>query len=85
VIGSGPGPKGKIFGMTGELVAAISGHRFHRLLLQELCFQNIQLANAAGGLYELEDMNDIGISCVTGRLKFLFNGLDCTMIPLLYH
>jgi carboxypeptidase T len=71
-IGSGPGPKGKIFGMTGEAGGGDFWAPVSQIipLCRELCFQNIQLANAAGGFYELEDMNDIGISCVTGRLKF---------------
>lgn len=64
-IGSGTGPKGKIFGMTGEGGGGDFWAPVNQIipLCRELCFQNLQLAFAAGDYYELEDKNDIAVNC----------------------
>jgi hypothetical protein len=71
-IGSGTGPKGKVFGMTGEAGGDDFWAPVSQIipLCRELCFQNLQLAYAAGDYYELEDRNDIAINCNNGKFGF---------------
>lgn len=71
-IGVGTGPKGKCFGMTGEAgggdfwapVAQISQ------LCKEMCFQDLQLAVAAGDYYDIDDLKDIAVTSATGKFSF---------------
>ncbi len=90
-IGSGTGPKGKIFGMTGEAGGGDFWAPVNQIipLCRELCFQNLQLAFAAGDYYELEDKNDIAVNCLNGKFEFQLrkiglgnNPVTVTLIPV---
>lgn len=71
-LGAGTIPKGKIFGMTGEAGGGAFWAPVSQLmqLCKELCFQNLQLAYAAGDYNQLEDKNDVALTSTTGKLRF---------------
>ncbi|MFM9909785.1 MAG: M14 family zinc carboxypeptidase [Chitinophagaceae bacterium] len=68
----GTGTKGKIYGMTGE--GGGGGFWAPSSQIIALCkgmtFQNIQLALTAGSYFDVQDMNDIAISSLTGSFNF---------------
>ncbi|MFT3910011.1 MAG: M14 family zinc carboxypeptidase [Ferruginibacter sp.] len=68
----GTGTKGKVYGMTGEAGGGDFWAPVSQIiqLCKELCFQNLQLAYAAGDYYDIEDRNDIGISKDSGYFSF---------------
>ncbi|MEO7524524.1 MAG: M14 family zinc carboxypeptidase [Ferruginibacter sp.] len=68
----GTGTKGKVYGMTGEAGGGAFWAPVSQIiqLCKELCFQNLQLAYAAGDYYHLEDKNDIGIAKDSGYFSF---------------
>ena len=68
----GTGSKGKVYGMTGEAGGASFWAPVSQLiqLCKEACFQNLQLAYAAGAYYDIEDKNDIAINSHTGKFVF---------------
>ncbi len=68
----GVGTKGKIYGMTGEAGGGDFWAPVSQIiqLCKENCFQNLQLAYAAGDYYDIEDKNDIGINSTAGSLVF---------------
>lgn len=87
----GVGSKGKIFGMTGEA----GGGQFWApvsmiiQLCKENCYQNLQLAYAAGSYYETQDLNDIAVNTTTGKFSFSLrriglgtNPVTVSLIPL---
>ncbi len=71
-IGAGTFPKTKIYGMTGEA----GGNDFWAPVAQiiqlckENCFQNLQIAYAAGDYYDIQDKSDIALTSLTGNLAF---------------
>ncbi len=74
----GTGTKGKVFGMTGEGSAGggVSGNSFWAPasqivnLCRSMCFQNLQLAFAAGSYVDLQDASDIAVASKTGSFNF---------------
>lgn len=68
----GVGTKGKIFGMTGEAGGGDFWAPVSQImqLCREACFQNMQLALAAGSYYEVQDRNDIAIHDLNGKFSF---------------
>ncbi|MBC7535092.1 MAG: T9SS type A sorting domain-containing protein [Ferruginibacter sp.] len=68
----GTGSKGKVYGMTGEAGGGSFWAPVSQLiqLCKEACFQNMQLAYAAGAYYDIEDKNDITINSLTGKFVF---------------
>ncbi|MEO6670702.1 MAG: M14 family zinc carboxypeptidase [Ferruginibacter sp.] len=68
----GTGTKGKIYGMTGEAGGGDFWAPVSQIiqLCKENCFQNLQLAYAAGAYYDIEDKNDIAITTDTGYFNF---------------
>ena len=83
-IGSGTGPKGKIYGMTGEAGGGDFWAPVSQIipLCRELCFQNLQLAYAAGSYIELEDLNDIAITCASATFKFQLRNIGLLNSPV---
>lgn len=87
-IGTGTGPKGKIYGMTGEAGGGDFWAPVSQMiqLCKENCFQNLQLAYAAGSYYDIQDKNDISINTNTGyftfRLKRIGLGADPVTVSL---
>ena len=59
-----PNKKGKIYGMTGEAGGGGFWATSNQIieLCKNLCFQNIQLAYAAGSYVDIQDMHDIAIT-----------------------
>ena len=72
-IGTGTGPKGKIYGMTGEAGGGNFWAPVSEIiqLCKENCFQNLQLAYAAGDYYDMQDKDDIAVTSLTGTLHCL--------------
>ncbi len=68
----GTGTKGKIYGMTGEAGGGDFWAPVSQIpqLCKEMCFQNLQLAYAAGSNYDIEDKNEISISSTSGNFVF---------------
>jgi carboxypeptidase T len=76
----GTGTKGKIYGMTGEGGAGGGTSGTYGSfwapasqiisLSKGMCFQNLQLAFAAGSYIDFQDKNDISLSSLTGSLGF---------------
>jgi carboxypeptidase T len=76
----GTGTKGKIYGMTGEGgagggTAGTYGSFWAPAsqiinLSKGMCFQNLQLAFAAGSYIDFQDKSDISLSSLTGSLGF---------------
>jgi carboxypeptidase T len=71
-IGTGTGPKGKIYGMTGEAGGGDFWAPVAQIpqLCKENCFQNLQLAYAAGSYFEHNDRSDIAVTSMTGKFSF---------------
>ncbi len=91
-IGVGTGPKGKIYGMTGEAGGGDFWAPVSQIiqLCKENCFQNLQLAFAAGDYYNIEDNSDINVNTSTGMLNFRLrriglaaNPVTISVIPLM--
>ncbi len=68
----GMGTKGKIYGMTGEAGGGSFWAPVSQMiqLCKELCFQNLQLAIAAGDYYDINDIDDIAVSNNSGKFSF---------------
>lgn len=68
----GTGSKGKIYGWTGEAGGGSFWAPTSSIipLSQELCFQNIQIAYAAGSFADIQDMTDIAIAATSGNFDF---------------
>ena len=68
----GLGTKGKIYGMTGE--GGGGGFWAPSAQIISLCkgmtFQNMQLALTAGSYFDVQDMNDIVVTSLTGAFNF---------------
>ena len=90
----GVGSKGKIYGMTGEAGGGNFWAPVSQIvqLCKENCFQNLQLAYAAGAYYDVQDLDDIAIPSgnITGNVSCrirkigLGNGqVTVSLIPLL--
>lgn len=71
-IGVGTGPKGKVYGMTGEAGGGDFWAPVAQIpqLCKENCFQNLQLAYAAGSYFEFNDKSDIAVTNLTGKFSF---------------
>ncbi|HPA22683.1 MAG TPA: M14 family zinc carboxypeptidase [Ferruginibacter sp.] len=69
----GVGSKGKIYGMTGEAGGGNFWAPVSQIiqLCKENCFQNLQLAYAAGAYYDVQDLDDMAIPSgnITGNLS----------------
>jgi hypothetical protein len=87
----GVGTKSKVYGMTGE--AGGGGFWAPKAeivsLCQGLCFQNLQLATAAGSYVDLQDVSDIDVTTRTGNFPFLLrrvglanNLVTVTLLPI---
>ena len=87
----GVGSKSKVLGMTGE--AGGGGFWAPKAqiisLSQGLCFQNLQLATAAGSYADLQDVTDMDVSATSGSFSYLLRrvgvGSDpvtVTMLPI---
>ena len=67
-----PNKKGKVYGMTGEAGGggfwAPSGQIIE--LCKNLCFQNMQLAYAAGSYVDIEDVNDVAVTSSNTTMNF---------------
>ena len=67
-----PNKKGKVYGMTGEAGGggfwAPSGQIIE--LCKNLCFQNMQLAYAAGSYVDIQDVSDVAVTSLTPNLGF---------------
>ena len=70
-IGVGSGPKGKVYGMTGEAGGGDFWAPISQIiqLCKENCFQNLQLAYAAGGYYDTQDKDDIAVASLSGTFN----------------
>lgn len=68
----GVGTKQKVYGMTGEAGGGAFWAPVTQIpqLCKELCFQNIQLAFAAGSYFDLQDNSDIALTSLTGNLSY---------------
>lgn len=64
--------KGKVYGMTGEAGGGDFWAPSSSIieLCRNLCFQNLQLALAAGSYVDLQDAGDIALSSKSGNLSF---------------
>lgn len=83
-IGSGTGPKAKVMGMTGEAGGGNFWAPVNQIiaLCKENCFQNLQMAYAAGDYYELEDLNDMAITENDGKLVFRVRRIGLSGSPV---
>ena len=68
----GTGSKGKVYGMTGEAGGGSFWAPVSQIieLCKELCFQNLQLAIAAGDYYEINDEKEDTVTTATGKFSF---------------
>ena len=91
-IGVGSGPKQKVYGMTGEAGGGDFWAPIAQIvqLCKENCFQNLQIAFAAGDYYDVNDRKDIAVNSLTGKFSFdirrvgLGNGpVTISLIPIL--
>jgi len=80
----GTGTKGKIYGMTGEAGGGSFWAPVSQMiqLCKELCFQNLQLAIAAGDYYDINDVNDIAVSTNTGKFSFQIRRIGQSANPV---
>ena len=64
--------KGKIYGMTGEAGGGGFWAPSNQIieLCKNLCFQNMQLAHAAGSYVDVQDVDDIAITSLNPSLSF---------------
>lgn len=67
-----PNKKGKIYGMTGEAGGGGFWAPSNQIieLCKNLCFQNIQLAYAAGSYVDVQDMDEIRVTTLNPNLEF---------------
>ena len=67
-----PNKKGKIYGMTGEAGGGGFWAPSSQIieLCKNLCFQNMQLAYAAGSYVDVQDVSDIAVTSLTPSLGF---------------
>lgn len=90
-IGTGSGPKGKVLGMTGEAGGGNFWAPVNQILqlCKENCFQNLQMAYAAGDYYMLEDKSDMAVTHQNGHFSFSIrriglgnNPVTVSLIPI---
>lgn len=64
--------KGKIYGMTGEAGGGGFWAPSNQIieLCKNLCFQNMQLAHAAGSYVDVQDADDIAVTSLNPNLSF---------------
>lgn len=98
---SGTGRKDTVWAMTGEGAAGGGTSGFGSMasfwapasqiisLSKGMCYQNLQLAYAAGTYVDIQDANDIALHTVSGSLKFTIKRLGLgndpvkvTLVPL---
>lgn len=86
-----PNKKGKVYGMTGEAGGGGFWAPSSQIieLCKNLCFQNMQLAFAAGSYVDVQDLNDIAVTELDTVMSFKIQriGLDdepviVNLIPL---
>jgi len=67
-----PNKKGKVYGMTGEAGGGGFWAPSNQIieLCKNLCFQDMQLAYAAGSYVDVQDVSDIAVSSLTPSLAF---------------
>ncbi len=67
-----PGRKGKMYGMTGEAGGGGFWAPSSQIieLCKNLCFQNMQLAHAAGSYVDIQDVYDIAVTTLSPSLGF---------------
>ncbi len=67
-----PNKKGKVYGMTGEAGGGGFWAPSSQIieLCKNLCFQNMQLAFAAGSYVDLQDANDIAVTSLDSVMRF---------------
>ncbi|MBL7739101.1 MAG: T9SS type A sorting domain-containing protein [Chitinophagaceae bacterium] len=88
----GTGTKGMVYGMTGEGAAGGgSGGTYSNFwapasqityLCKGMCYQNLQLAYAAGSYVEINDADDIAVSVKTGSFNFHIRRLGLADQPV---
>ncbi len=87
----GVGSKAKVLGMTGEAGGGGFWAPKSQIisLSQGLCFQNLQLATAAGSYADLQDVTDIDFSTTSGSFSHMLrrvgianNPVTVTMLPI---
>ena len=90
-IGVGTGPKGKVYGMTGEAGGGDFWAPVAQIpqLCKENCFQNLQLAYAAGDYYDTQDKDDIAVTSASGTFNCLIrriglggSSVKVTLVPI---
>ncbi|MDB5251566.1 MAG: hypothetical protein JWP27_735 [Flaviaesturariibacter sp.] len=79
----GVGTKGKIYGMTGEAGGGAFWAPISQILTlcKQNCFQNLQLAYAAGSYFNIEDQNDIAVTG-EGSFSFLLRNVGLKTSPV---
>jgi carboxypeptidase T len=79
----GVGTKGKIYGMTGEAGGGDFWAPISQILTlcRQNCFQNLQLAYAAGSYFNIEDQNDIAVTAA-GSFSFLLRSVGLKTSPV---
>ena len=67
-----PNKKGKVYGMTGEAGGGGFWAPSNQIieLCKNLCFQNMQLAHAAGSYVDVQDVSDIAVTSLAPNLEF---------------
>lgn len=67
-----PNKKGKVYGMTGEAGGGGFWAPSNQIieLCKNLCFQNMQLAYAAGSYVDVQDMDEIRVTTLNPNLEF---------------
>lgn len=80
----GTGTKGKVFGMTGEAGGGDFWAPVSQImqLCKELCFQNLQLAYAAGDYYDIQDKTDLAIESTSGKFIFQLKRVGLGASPI---
>ncbi|MDB5196733.1 MAG: hypothetical protein JWP88_1104 [Flaviaesturariibacter sp.] len=80
----GTGTKGKIYGMTGEAGGGDFWAPISQIitLCQQNCFQNLQLAYAAGAYFNVEDQNDMAVTATSGSFSFEVRSVGLKVSPL---
>jgi hypothetical protein len=88
---NGVGSKAKVLGMTGEAGGGGFWAPKSQIIsvCQGLCFQNLQLATAAGSYADLQDVSDIDVSSTSGDFSYLLrrvgianDPVTVTMLPI---
>jgi murein tripeptide amidase MpaA len=80
----GVGTKGKIYGMTGEAGGGDYWAPTSQIiqLCKENCFQNIQLAFAAGDYVDLQDVSDIDVRAMAGNFGYTIRRIGLNNGPV---